>query len=200
MSNENNSGEGSDKKGGEGGLSLEEVTKRLKELESSNDRLVKESKDWKAKYQTVAQEKEETERKKAEESGDLAKQLEIERKEKEKLANDNKSIRGKTLKANIRSEVSKLAKDVHDLDDFLNQPQFAKLLEEGIDTENLTVSRDAAKNYVNAVLAAKPYMKKIVEQAHVDANKPNGKGANNGKDYSKMTSKQIMEDIKNEHS
>lgn len=196
MSKEKDSEEVQDKKGDEGQPKLEDVLKRLKELEGSNERLVNESKDWKTKYQSAAKEKEEAERKKAEESGDLAKQLEIERKEREKKDNENKVLRAKTLKQNIRNIVSKFAGEVHDIDDFLNQPSFAKILEDGIDAENLTVTEDAAKNYANKVFEAKPWMKKNISQENVDQTKPNGKEAE--KSVNSMEYDDLREALRNQ--
>lgn len=175
MSDEKKSGEGNDNKKGEGNSELDSIKARLAELEASNRRLQDESKTFKTRAQEAEKKLDDLEKEKLEKSGDKDAQLKAERERAEKIAEDNKKLRAKTLQQNIRSVVSKFAGEIHDIDDFMNQHQFSKILQEGIDAENLTVSEDKAKEYVNKVLEAKPWMKKNPPQAEVDATKPNGK-------------------------
>jgi hypothetical protein len=156
-------------------VELSEVLKRLEELESTNKRLLEESKGYKKQATDYKSKLELFEKKKVEESGDISAKLELELKEKEKLLSENKTLRAKTLKNNIRAAISNVAKDVYDMDDFLNQPKFVSILEDGIDGENLTVSEEAAKTYANAVLKEKPWMKRNSSQEEVDATRPNVK-------------------------
>jgi archaellum component FlaC len=182
MSEENKSGEGS-KASGEGQkVDVNEVMKRLEQLESSYNRVLEESKGHKSKAQEYKSKLEEIEKKGVEASGDLAKQLEYERKTKEKIESENKKLKTETLNERIRATVGKYAKEVHSIDDLLNQPGYKKILTDGIDPENLTVNEDAAKNFVNAVLNDKPWLKKNVSQAGVDTTKPSAgvKGADVG--------------------
>lgn len=181
MSDENKSGEGS-KADGEGQkVDVNAVMERLKQLESSYGRVLEESKSHKAKASEYKSKLEEIEKKGVEASGDVQKQLEFERKQREKIEADNKRLKNETLNQRIREAVGKYAKDVHSIDDLLNQPSYKKILTDGIDPENLTVNEDAAKTFVNTVLEAKPWMKKNIQQAGVDTNKPNASSLNLGK-------------------
>lgn len=156
-------------------VDVNEVLKRIEQLESTNKRLLDESKGFKKEASEYKSKLEQFEKKKIDESGDISAKLEHELKEKEKLLSENKSLRAKTLKHNIRNIIGQFAKDVYDMDDFLNQPKFLNILEEGIDAENLTISEDAAKAFTNAVLKEKPWMQKKSFQEQVDTTKPNVK-------------------------
>jgi hypothetical protein len=172
MSDQNKSGEGQ-KTDGEGQkVDVTEIQKRLEQLESSYSRVLNESKEHKTKAQEYKAKLEEIEKKGIETSGDVQKQLEYERKEREKIEKEAKALKNKTLDYTIRNTVSKFAKDVHSIDDLLNQPDFTHILRAGIDKENLTVDENAAKEFVNKVTEAKPYLKKHTEQAQVDSSKP----------------------------
>lgn len=174
MSTENKSGEGQ-KPNDEGQkVDVNEIQKRLEQLESSYSRVLEESKSHKAKAQEYKAKLDETEKKSVEASGDIAKQLEYERKQREEAEGKIKSLSNKTLDQNIRSTVGKFARDVHDLDDLLNQPQFSHILKSGIDKEKLSVDENAAKDFVNKVLEAKPWLKKNMHQPGVDSTKPKG--------------------------
>lgn len=174
MSNENTSGEGQKAEGEGPKVDVNEVLKRIEQLESTNKRLLDESKSWKGQATEFKTKLDEAEKKKVETSGDLEAQLKYERDQKAKLEKEAKLLKNKTLDQNIRMTVGKFAKDVHSLEDLLNQPQFKEIIKGGIDPENLSLDEDAAKDYVNKVLEAKPWLKKNLQQAGVDTTKPNG--------------------------
>lgn len=182
MSDENKGNEGS-KADGEGTkVDVNEVMKRIEQLESTNKRLLDESKNHKKEAGEYKNKLEEIEKNKVNQSGDDKAQLDYERKQREKIENENKKLKSKTLEQQIRQTVGKYAKDVHSLDDVLNQSQFKDILKNGIDPENLTVDEDAAKDYVNKVLEAKPWLKKNIQQAGVDTSKPKTSGLIDVKD------------------
>lgn len=195
MSDENKQGEGPKTDGERQTVNVDEVLKRIEQLESTNKRLLDESKSWKNQATELKSKFEEAEKSKVEKSGDQNAQLEYERKQREKIENENKKLKSKTLEDRIRSTVAKYAKDVHSLDDVLNQSQFKEILKNGIDPENLTIDDDAAKDFVNKVLEAKPWLRKNVSQPGVDTTKPSGKKAA-GTDLSKLSSKEIADLIK----
>ena len=195
MSEENKSGEGQKAEGERQSVDVSEVLKRIEVLESTNKRLLDESKSWKNQAIDLKSKFDEAEKIKIEKSGDEKAQLEFERKQREKVEGENKKLKSKTLEDRIRSTVSKYAKDVHSLDDVLNQSQFKDILKNGIDPENLTIDEDAAKDYVNKVLEAKPWLRKNSSQPGVDTTKPSGKKTS-GNDYSKLSSKEIADLIK----
>jgi hypothetical protein len=195
MSNEQ-TGEGQSVDNGSEGekVDVNEIKKRIEQLESTNKRLLEESKGFKKEAIDYKSKLEQFEKKKIDESGDISAKLEHELKEKEKLLNENKTLRAKTLKHNIRSVIGQFAKDVHDMEDFLNQPKFIKILEDGIDAENLTISEDAAKAYSNAVLKEKPWMQKNSTQEEVDTIRPNFKDAT--KNVSAKSYDELREELK----
>jgi hypothetical protein len=196
MSEENKSGEGQKTEGEGRSVDSSEVLKRIEQLESTNKRLLDQSKDWKSQANEFKAKLEDAERNKVEKSGDEKAQLDYERKQRERIEGENKKLKSKTLEQQIRQTVAKYAKDVHSLDDVLNQSQFKDILKAGIDPENLTIDEDAAKDYVNKVLEAKPWLKKNITQAGVDTTKPNGKNVPNSSNLSKLSSKEIADLIK----
>jgi predicted nuclease with TOPRIM domain len=195
MSDQNTSGEGQNNSGEGTKVDVNEVMKRLEQLESTNKRLLDESKTWKKEAGEYKSKLDEVEKTKVNQSGDTAAQLEYEKKQREKFEKENKNLKNKTLDQNIRSAVAKYAKDVHSVDDVLAQSQYIKILKDGIDPENLTVDEDAAKDFVNKVLEAKPWLKRNIHQETVDTTRPNGKNVGSAKNYASMSSKEIMEDI-----
>lgn len=174
MSDANKSSEGNDNKAGEGKPDLAAITKRLEELEGTNKRLLEESKTAKQKAQEAQKALEDAEKERLEKSGDLKAQLERERKEKEKLMSDNKSLKGKTLRENLKSALKEHAKDAHDIEELLNQPRYKDYLEKAVDGEELSVSGEAIKEYVNKVREAKPFLFKNLKQETVEGGKPGG--------------------------
>lgn len=182
MSDENKQGEGPKADGERQTADVNEVLKRIEQLESTNKRLLDESKNWKGQASEYKLKLDEVEKNKVNQSGDDKALLEYEKKQREKIENENKKLKSKTLEQQIRNVVGKYAKDVHSLDDVLNQSQFKQILKDGIDPENLTVDEDAAKDYVNKVLEAKPWLKKNSQQAAVDTSKPKTTGLPNIKD------------------
>ena len=195
MSNGTGNGEGQST-GSEGKpVNVEEVLKRFEQLESSYNRVLEESKSHKSKAQEYKSKLDEIEKKGIEQSGDVQKQIEYERRNREEKEKENKKLKASILQQRLKDRVAKYAKDVHDLDDFLNKPAFSHILKSGINEDTLEIDDNAVKDYSNKVLERYPYLKKNTDQAGVDTQKPNAKTA--GKDYSKMTSKEIAEAIKN---
>lgn len=175
MSDQTTNGEGQSTPGEGQKVNVDEILKRLEQLEGTNKRILEESKGHKKEASDYKSKLDAFEKKKVEESGDISAKLELQKKETEKILSENKSLRAKTLQQNVRSVVAKFAKDVWDLDDFINQSEFAKILQDGIDPENLTISDEAGKNFANAVLNKKPWMQKNVHQETVDTTRPNPK-------------------------
>lgn len=197
MSDETKAENGQKPDGDQKTVDVSEVMKRIEQLESANKKLLDESKNLKLQASDYKSKLDEAEKIKAEKSGDEKSLLEYEKKKREQIENENKKLKSKTLESQIRATVGKYAKDAHSLDDLLNQAQFKEILKAGIDPENLTVDEDAAKDYVNKVFEAKPWMRKNSSQPGVDATKPNGKKISNTIDYKKLSSKEIADLIKN---
>jgi hypothetical protein len=174
----------------------EDLAKQLEQLKQTNSRLLEESKKYKEKARSYESEVERATEESISKEKDLSKVLETERKKLEKLLNENKGMKQKTLQANIQNTVARFAGEVNDIEDLLNQPKYGEILKRGIDTDSLTLDEEVAKEYVEAVLKAKPYLRKQPEATTVMTKKP-GYDASTGKIKSvdKMDQKEIEETL-----
>lgn len=190
------SDEGQASKTEESKTSGDDLLKRLEQLEATNKRLLEESKKYKEKAKNYESEVERATEESISKEKDLSKVLEAERKRIEKLSSENKSMKQKTLQANIFNTVAKYASDVNDIEDLLNQPKYGEILKRGIDTDSLSLDEEVAKEYVETVLKAKPYLRKQPEATTVMTKKP-GFDPNTGKIKSvdSMSAKEIEETL-----
>jgi len=193
MSDDNKQGEGSKPDGERSTVDVSEVLKRIEQLESTNNRLLDQSKKWKDQAADFKSKFDEAERLKVESSGDAKAQVDYERKQREKVLEDYKKLREKTLDQSIRSAVTKYAKDAHNHDDIINRREFRDSVKTGIDPENMTVNEDVIKDAVNLVLEKYPYLNKNTQQVGVDSTKPNYKSVSNKSDFSGKSSAEIMQ-------
>lgn len=157
---------------GEGQGTNEAAQIDVQKLIETNKRLLEESNRHKKRAQELERQRETEELERVNKSGDLQKQLEMKNKMLEKMQSDLKLTQQKTLESNIRAAVAKFSDQIVSVDDVLNQPKYADILNTGIDRENLTVNDDYVKQYVDAVLQEKPFLKKQVQQVGVVAKKP----------------------------
>jgi HPt (histidine-containing phosphotransfer) domain-containing protein len=162
----------------------------LEKLKATNNRLLAESQEWKARFKDEMAAKERATKEQLEKDGNLKGLAEQLQKENQKLKEELGSTRSKVLKANIRSKVARFAGEVHDLEDVLNQPQFKDVLQTGIDQENLELNDDAAKNYVSEVLKAKPWLRKAPGPMNVNTNKP-ASSTSSGASFSEMSLEEL---------
>jgi predicted nuclease with TOPRIM domain len=176
-------------------INIEELTARLAQLESTNNRLLDENKKIKSKYKETSSAYEIAEREKLEKEGNWQAVVEAERKKRESLEQENKEFKGKMIRTNLNLAVSKYAAEVHDLEDLLNQPKFTHILTGAIDSENMTIDDGKVKEYVNEVLKAKPYMKRNLEIPQTVTTRP-GMQAVADKKPEEMTSKELEDYIK----
>jgi hypothetical protein len=169
-------------------------------LKASNERLLKESMEWKAKAKALAAEKEEIEAKKLAESGDKDAQLEAERKKAkaalDALAKTNKKVVGQAVK----DKISKYAGDVYNVDELLNRPKLKEFLKEGLDEEKLDFSDDVAKKYIEEVKKEAPYLWKTQGPMGVKTSRATSTGTSSTVDTSKMTGAELREYIKQNFS
>lgn len=117
---------------------LEAEAEKAKALLSKAERLEEESKKYKSRAQQAEEKISEAEKAKLEEAGKLEELLAKEREEKAKLSNTLQERTQGVLREKLRSEVSKYAKDAHDVDMLLKVTDHRDLLT--IDEENLSVS------------------------------------------------------------
>jgi hypothetical protein len=178
-------------------LDAKALAEQLKALQSTNARLLEESKKAKEQYKTASSLVEQAEREKLEKEGNYQGLLESERKRAEKLETENKTVKQKVLKSNIQATIARLAGEVHSLDDVLNQPSFSHILNKGINSDELTLSEDVAKEYLNELFTAKPYLKKSTQNTNVVNNKPSYQTGNGGvKPVSEMDASEIEKLLK----
>jgi hypothetical protein len=173
-----------------------DIDQRLKELEASNQRLLSESKQWKEKYQTAAQQREAEERAKLEKEGDLKSVLQRVEQEKDQALKELSQTRGKVLRENIRTTLLKIAPDVYDVDDLVNQPQFKDILESGVDKDKLELSTEQAKVFAQKVKESKPHLFKPTNGMGVNTDRPGsgaGTSGNGSQDFKAMESNALKE-------
>lgn len=167
---------------------------KLTKLEQTNARLLEESRKNKERARQLEAETKRLEAEREEQlmskEKDVSKVLELERKKVEKFSNETKKLKHEILQGRIRQAVSKYATNVVDIEDVLNQPQYFEILKRGIDQEELTVSEESVKEYVETVLKAKPHYIAKPEATTVMTKKPSYSFSKNG-DWRSLETKEI---------
>lgn len=194
MSEQSQAHEGEQSGEGQQNVNVSELMERLKQLESTNARLLDENKKHKSRSRDAMTELEKIQSTTLEKEGDLQKILEAEKRKAEELADRFTSLKAKTIKANMRATVAKFASDVHDIDDLLNQPKYFDLLRTGIDEDSLEVNEEVAKDYVKKVTEAKPWLRKSVQAVGAVTTRP-GYSETKAKDISAMTREEYEEHV-----
>jgi vacuolar-type H+-ATPase subunit I/STV1 len=171
-------------------VDVNELLKRVDQLEASNKRLLEESKGYKEKYKATAQEVTKKEEQLAHEKGDTQKLLDMERAKLSEVLGELTSTKEKILNQEIRTVVAEFASDAISLDDVLHQPMYAPILKEAVDKETLTVDREKAKRFVEEVRKHKQHLFKAASQPGVVTKKP-GAGSTSSKPFSQMSTEEI---------
>lgn len=118
-------------------VDLNALAETVEKLKGTNDRLLAESKDWKAKYQGLRLERENIEKKELEDKESWKELLEKEKNERFQIEENFKNLKKTTLKKQLQFEVARHASDAHNLDTVLNTLP-TDLLQ--IDEDNLSIS------------------------------------------------------------
>ena len=140
---------------------MESMQAKMQKLSNTNERLLNESKQNKSKYQSLKTEVENKERQQLVESENYKELLEIEQNKLFETQEKMKSMKQKVMKANLRSEVAKYAKDAYDIDDIINSlPR--DVLE--LDDDNLMVN--GVKEGVDLVRKNKAHLFNKGPKAH----------------------------------
>ena len=134
-------------------VDVKSLMERLNQLESSNQRILDESKQWKTKYRGLKEEVEQKESKKLEDSENWKDLLEIEKNKAHELATQLNHFKKETLKQKIHFEVAKHAPDAFDINDVINNMPRDIL---SIDEEALTVK--GIDEAISLVKEKKPYL------------------------------------------
>lgn len=177
-------------------LSVEQLAARVEMLQKTNERLIDEHRKAKQSNANYRDMLDKVERQKVEADGDLAKQIEYEKKRNAELEQALSATKQKTLKTNIYNVFMKIAPEVNDIDDLLNQPKFSHILKDGIDEENLTINEDVAEKYKGIVLEAKPWMKRSSQKVGAVTTKPSFIGGNQSEDYKSLERDELEKFIK----
>ena len=117
-------------------VDMDQVMERLSQLESSYNRVLDESKNWKSKYRTLRDQVEQDQTKKLEESENWKELLEIEKNKAHEMSQQLTHFKKETLKQKIHFEAAKYAPDAFDIDDVINNLPRDMV---SIDEESLTV-------------------------------------------------------------
>jgi translation elongation factor EF-G len=134
-------------------IDVNALVARLEKLESTNERLLNESKQYKTKYQGLRTEVETKQKQQLEESENWKELLEIEKNRNFEVNESMKAMKQKVIKSNLHAEVARYAKNAHDINDVVsNLPK--DLL--NIDEENLRI--EGIKEAVETVVKEKPYL------------------------------------------
>lgn len=108
-------------------ISVDDLLKRVEQLEKSKSRVLEESKEYKSKYMTLKQELESKEQQEVEKSGDLEKKLQFLQSKKQELESQYTSVQKTALSKEIYYQIAQNAPDAHDIKAVANQIDHAIL-------------------------------------------------------------------------
>lgn len=165
-------------------------------LAATNARLLKESQEYKAKYKQALAEKEEIESKKLQESGDIAAQLDAERKKAAAAMAELTKTKKKVISQAVTEKISKYAGDVYSVSDLTGLPELKSYLKEGLDEDNLDFSDDVAKRFIESVKKDKPYFWKNTNGIGANTSRPQSGLNNQTVDTAKMSPTELKEYMK----
>lgn len=164
-------------------------------LKATNERLLKESQEYKRKYQAALQEKEELEAKKLADSGDKDAMLAAEKKKAEKALEELRNAQKKVINHTVKEKITKYAGDVYNVEELMIRPKLKEFLKEGLDKDNLDFSDDVAKRYVEETKKEAPYLWKTAMGMGVNTHRAGSSGTTTGVDTSKMSAAELREYI-----
>jgi chromosome segregation ATPase len=163
----------------------EELSKELEQLRAERDALAASKarvEEENAKSKKRASEFEsklnEAEKKKLEEENNLHELVKREREEKQKIEDSYLKLKNVTLKEKLKSEVSKIAKDAHDIEDILRVVEARESLK--IDEDSLTIG--GVEDFVTKVRGLKPH---LFAKSSMKSNEDNPPKSENGKGETK---------------
>lgn len=139
-------------------LSESEGTSEKSELEmlkSSKDRILNESKEYKAKLKEASERLAALEKAKLEQDGNLQALLESERKKREEVEGKFSGLRKELLATKLKDTFARHAKDALDIDDLIANPITKTTVE--FDTDSLDIDEDSVKKAIDALREKKPH-------------------------------------------
>ena len=161
----------------EDGKPSEEVTidvnalaTRVEQLESSNGRLLDESKNWKEKYQGLKTSVDSEQETKLAENEQWKELLEIEKNKVHELSGKVKNLTTTSVQKDLQFKVASLAKDAYNVDDVITSISRTGLLE--IDNETGSIAR--IEEAYNKVREEKPYLFNTSKKSGMSMGSPDG--------------------------
>jgi hypothetical protein len=149
-------------------VDIEALMKRVEQLESSNNRLLDESKSWKEKYQSERSVREKDTEKKLTENEQWKELVEIEKNKRFELESKVKDLTTLSMQKDLKYKVASLAKDAHNVEDVVAAVSRSGMLE--LDKDSGTI-RGIEEAY-NRVREEKPYYFDLAKKSGMSAGKP----------------------------
>jgi len=164
-------------------------------LEATKKRLEEEANKTKKRAQDAEAKLSEAEKAKLEAEGNTKELLEKEKERARKLEEDLKNTRGTTLREKLKAEVSKVAKDAHNVDMLLKVSEHKDLLK--LDEENLTVA--GVEEFVSKARETHAYLFGSKHLPDYDNKKggDDGKGGEGDPDNSMSDEEKYRAELKN---
>lgn len=149
-------------------IDVEALAKKVEQLESSNSRLLDESKTWKEKYQGVKSEREKDTEAKLTENEQWKELLDLERNKVHELSAENKSLKTRGMQTDLRYKVASLAKDAHDVEDVVTAVAKSGML--SMDAENGSIS--GIEEAYNKIREEKPHFFNTAKKSGMSMGSP----------------------------
>jgi thiamine kinase-like enzyme len=126
---------------------------RLEQLESTNQRILNESKEYKTKYRSLRENVEQKEQEQLEKSENWKELLDIEKNKSNQYAQEAKQLKSQMLKKHIDFEVARLAPNAFDIGDVINN-----LPKEMLSINEETMEVKGIEEAVNLIKEKKSYL------------------------------------------
>lgn len=149
-------------------VDVNDLMKRVEQLESSKNRLLEESKGWKEKYQGLKTNVEKENEQKLTENEQWKELVEIEKNRRFELESKVKDLTTLSMQKDLQYKVAALAKDAYNVDDVVTAVSRSGML--NIDKEAGTIT--GIEEAYNMVRQEKPYYFDTTKKSGMSAGKP----------------------------
>jgi hypothetical protein len=146
---------------------LEAIMAKIKKMEDSNARLLEESRGYKARYQSLKENVENSEKAKLTENEQWKELLEIERNKSSEFQNKLKETNRMVLQKELALKVSTLCNDAYNVQDIINNLPKDLI---NIDEENLSIS--GLEEAVNVVRQSRQYLFNTEKKSGMTSQRP----------------------------
>jgi len=151
-------------------VDVNELVAKLEKLESTNARLLEESKTYKNRYESTQKEKEESERARLEEEGKIQELLDLEKSTSLQLKDQLQTLKKETLRKSLNFEAAKYAGDAYDVDDIIKS-----LPTDVIKMDEDALTFEGVQDAVTKLRETKPYLfKSEINTGMVDGRPTSG--------------------------